>query len=259
MQMTKTMTNFGGRARTLAFAAMLCAATASANSLRVCKATAAPLQVPGTQLFSFTVDGTTTFSIAPGTCYTIPEIGVGNHTVTEAAAPNVVVSNIVTYPLSTYLVSFSLAGRSATVYVPDAYTEVDFFNNELPQGCTPGFWKQDFHFGFWSGYLPSQPVSTVFIGALSSLGSETLLAALQGNGGPGLEGAEQILLRAAVAALLNSKSGSIAFPYTTAQVVTLTNAALATGNRNTILALASVLDGANNGVGGCPIGGQNPA
>jgi hypothetical protein len=63
-------------------------------------------------------------------------------------------------------------------------------------------------------------------------------------------GAEQILLRAAVAALLNSTSG-IGYPLSTAAIISEVNAAIATGDRDTILALAATLDSDNNL--GCPL------
>jgi hypothetical protein len=77
------------------------------------------------------------------------------------------------------------------------------------------------------------------------------LDALQGDGGAGLEGAEEVLLRAAVAALLNSTS--ISYPIGTADIIIAVNAAIATGDRDVILTLATLLDNANNGLGGCPL------
>src|SRR5260221_12293631 len=48
--------------------------------------------------------------------------------------------------------------------------------------------------------------------ALSSFGNEPLITALQGGGGPGVNGATAILLRAAVAADLNAAHDSIGYP-----------------------------------------------
>ena len=120
------------------------------------------------------------------------------------------------------------------------------------QGCTPGYWKQTQHFDSWKVYSPSQLVSSVFTvpAQLSGLGSVTLLQALSFQGGPGVNGAAQILLRAAVSALLNS-TANIGYPLTTAQVINQVNAALATLDRATILALATTLDTDNNLV--CPL------
>jgi hypothetical protein len=51
--------------------------------------------------------------------------------------------------------------------------------------------------------------------------------------------------------LLNSSSSGVDYPLTTAQVIAQVNAALATGDRDTILELATDLDRKNNG--GCPL------
>lgn len=65
-------------------------------------------------------------------------------------------------------------------------------------------------------------------------------------GGPGPHGGAEILLRAGIAALLNSASPSISYPLTTAQVIAQVDAALATEDRPTMIALADQLDMFNN-------------
>jgi hypothetical protein len=80
---------------------------------------------------------------------------------------------------------------------------------------------------------------------------DTLAGALSYNGGSGTTGAARILLRAAVAALLNAASPDVDYPLTTAQVIAQVNAALASNNRTTMLNLASRLDASNNL--GCPL------
>jgi hypothetical protein len=77
----------------------------------------------------------------------------------------------------------------------------------------------------------------------------TLLEALSFQGGPSVQDAKNILLRQAAAAYLNSLS--IAYAFTTTEVVNMVNDALATGDRDTILGVKDVLDAANNG--GCPL------
>jgi hypothetical protein len=77
----------------------------------------------------------------------------------------------------------------------------------------------------------------------------TLLEALSFKGGPTVQDAKNILLRQAAAAYLNSLS--IAYAFTTSDVVSMVNDALATGDRETILGVKDVLDDANNG--GCPL------
>jgi len=71
-----------------------------------------------------------------------------------------------------------------------------------------------------------------------------LLDALSFQGGPTLQDAKNILLRAAAAAYLSSLA--VDYPLTTAQVVSMVNAALASGDRDTILSVASTLDTNNN-------------
>lgn len=124
---------------------------------------------------------------------------------------------------------------------------------EGDEGCTPGYWKN--HTGSWAGtgYSPGQTTGSVFSGASAfpSLASQTLLQSLQGGGGPGTTGAAKILLRAAVAALLNAAHSGVDYPRTTAEIIADVNAALASNHRNTMLELASELDDDNNG--GCPL------
>lgn len=121
------------------------------------------------------------------------------------------------------------------------------------EGCTPGYWKN--HTDSWAGlgYSPGQTVGSVFSGASAfpSLASQTLLQALQGSGGPGTLGAARILLRAAVAALLNAAHSGVEYPRTTASIIADVNAALASNSRDTMLELAAELDADNNL--GCPL------
>jgi hypothetical protein len=124
----------------------------------------------------------------------------------------------------------------------------------VEEGCTPGYWKQKQHFDSWvaTGYSPNQTLESVF-DVPNSLGldSRTLLQALNFNGGSGVSGASKILLRAAVAALLNSASPDVDYSRTTASIIADVNAALASNNRTTILNLANALDADNNE--GCPL------
>jgi len=79
----------------------------------------------------------------------------------------------------------------------------------------------------------------------------TLVAALSFGGGSGVAGGARNLLRAAVAALLNSTSPNVDYTMTTAEVINAVNAALASGDRDTMLKLAGELDADNNL--GCPL------
>jgi hypothetical protein len=124
---------------------------------------------------------------------------------------------------------------------------------EGTQGCTPGYWKN--HTDSWAGtgYSPGQTVGSVFSGASAfpSLASQSLLQALQGGGGPGTLGAAKILLRAATAALLNAAHSGVDYTRTTAEILADVNSALTSNSRDTMLTLASELDGDNNL--GCPL------
>jgi hypothetical protein len=121
------------------------------------------------------------------------------------------------------------------------------------QGCSHGYWKN--HTDSWppTGYSPSQKVSTVFSQAAiyPALGNSTLLQALDFLGGSDLQGAAEILLKQAVAAVLNAAHPGLAYPRTVGQVVADVNNALASGNRDTMLVLAAALDADNNL--GCPL------
>jgi hypothetical protein len=83
------------------------------------------------------------------------------------------------------------------------------------------------------------------------LDNRTLRQALSFQGGSSNTAAARILLRAAVAALLNSAHPDVDYPRTTAEVIADVNAALASNSRSTMLALAAELDADNNL--GCPL------
>jgi hypothetical protein len=115
------------------------------------------------------------------------------------------------------------------------------------EGCTPGFWKQPQHLDAWVTYSPDQTLESVFdVPDAFGLDNVTLLAALDFEGGPTTADAAEVLLRQAVAALLNAASPDVDYPLTEAEIIAQVNAALATGDRDTILALAEELDTFNN-------------
>lgn len=138
-------------------------------------------------------------------------------------------------------------------------------------GCTPGFWKQPQHFGYWTDpYVPDGDTPTlvgeVFLGIeqyFPDLADDTLLQALDYGGGPDLEGAARIYLRAAVATLLNSAYNS-ALGGDTWEYAEWTPDAIAArvveviswGSREAIIANAEVFDNYNNTELGCPLEGQ---
>jgi hypothetical protein len=126
------------------------------------------------------------------------------------------------------------------------------------EGCTPGYWKNHTDNWFEDVGVPI-PATKTLAGAgyapSSVPGTDTLLMALSYHGGPGAAGAERILLRAAAAAWLNAAHEGLGYPYRRnndpLNIVASVNAAIASGDRATMLALATLLDDANNL--GCPL------
>jgi len=127
------------------------------------------------------------------------------------------------------------------------------------EGCTPGFWKN--HPDCWcDAFTTTQKLNTVFTfpanpAALKALGNYNLLQALKFPGGSTLAGKAQILLRAAVAALLNACSDDITYPLDVAEIVSAVNDAMAeaavSNDKSFLTDLATELDMLNNL--GCPI------
>jgi hypothetical protein len=151
------------------------------------------------------------------------------------------------------------SGETTTASTPSTTTDTTPTTTTTPptttqppsgEGCTPGFWKQDQHFGSWTDpYDPTDPLSSVFsAAALTAAGvdpNKTLLAALQ-TGGGGVDA----LLRHAVAAVLNAASPDVDYPFTEAEIIAAVNAALLSGEG--IEDLKDELEGANEL--GCPLG-----
>jgi hypothetical protein len=103
-----------------------------------------------------------------------------------------------------------------------------------------------------TGYRPDQSLGSVFnVPDALGLDDATLLEALSFQGGSDNTGASEILLRAAVSALLNSAHPDVSYPSTTDKVIADVNAALVSGERSVLLNLAKELDKDNNL--GCPL------
>jgi hypothetical protein len=105
-----------------------------------------------------------------------------------------------------------------------------------------------------SGYTSSQTVGSVFSVPYASLANATLAEGLAFQGGDTVEEKSEILLRAAIAAVLNAAHPSINYPLSVSGIVSTVNAALASGDSGTIVALAGALDSRNNL--GCSINGK---
>jgi hypothetical protein len=120
------------------------------------------------------------------------------------------------------------------------------------EGCTPGYWKNHPEAWAGTGYATGQTAGSVFtIPGSLGLSSTSLLATLNGGGGSGTLGGAKILLRAGTAAVLNAASGGVDYTQSVAEVIADVNAALASGDRDTMLSVAAALDSDNNL--GCPL------
>jgi len=145
--------------------------------------------------------------------------------------------------------AFSVAGRQATVKINnDMARRVTFTNTQAPtggEGCTPGFWKNnaDKHDASqWGAIDPDATFTSVF-GANDLPAGTTLLEALNLGGG-----GVNALARHAVAAYLNSQAGDPDYEFTTAQVIAMVQAAMASNDYN---AAKDLLADANEA--GCPL------
>ena len=123
-------------------------------------------------------------------------------------------------------------------------------------GCTPGYWKQSQHFDSWEEARPNRLLTqgdseNRSFTPTGDRVDDTFLMALGYKGGPGADGAERILLRAAVAAWLNAANETTGYPIRRAAFIPEVNAAIQSGDRARMLELATYLDGLNNL--GCPL------
>ena len=127
-------------------------------------------------------------------------------------------------------------------------------------GRTPGFWKNNQQ-AWVSGYTPNQFIQDVFtipgtllqsgvLDLVKPSGKDRLIDGLNYQGGSNLSGGFQILMRAAIAALLNEAYYGIYYPGATspAGLIAQVNSTLATQNRASYITLASLLDYWNNAI-----------
>ena len=106
------------------------------------------------------------------------------------------------------------------------------------KGCTPGFWKN--HPEAWVGYSPDDLIGDVFTSTPAPYDSLTLLEGLSLQGGSDLAGKLEILLRAAIAGLLNRD-------YPATHFIDRVNAKIETGSETVYVNFAAKLDAQNNG------------
>lgn len=112
-------------------------------------------------------------------------------------------------------------------------------------GCTPGFWKNNP--GRWpSSVSPDDLVPWTG----TEIGRPTFAEALAFGGGGGLAGAERALFRAAAAGYLNARALG-GYAYSSGELSTMVNGAIASMDRATILSVKDAIDTENNA--GCPL------
>jgi hypothetical protein len=161
-------------------------------------------------------------------------------------------SGLLIAALTLGLVGGALPASASRIY--DNAEQTSAIGNE---GCTVGFWKQDQHFDSWVGYAPGDPIVFILPAYLSSLSGDTFLDALNY---PNvvvntLLGKAELLIKQATAAFLNAGNPDVGYPERRfsdpGNIYATTNAALASGDGATILALKDHYDALNNL--GCPL------
>jgi hypothetical protein len=114
------------------------------------------------------------------------------------------------------------------------------------QVYTPGYWKN--HTDAWPTMIDPETYRLSDIGIDTTYGDPLLIEALKFQGGPGLDGAAEILLRAAVATYLNFCISQVPAP-TLNNLLNQINAHLNSGIRSVIISYAAELDEFNNSDG----------
>ena len=177
---------------------------------------------------------------------------------------NLAIAQVVTFTCSLSNVQSSFT-NVATVTANTGQTTVtdqdtaDVVVQMLAYGRTPGYWKN--HPADWvSGYTPNDYIQNIFniptrfykagvLDIIAPSGKDRLIDGSSYKGGSSLDGSFQILMRAAIAALLNEAYYGSYYPGATspAALITQVNGVLITESRTNYLALASILDNWNNG------------
>jgi hypothetical protein len=119
------------------------------------------------------------------------------------------------------------------------------------EGKTPGYWKNHYEEprNAWNatGYLSTDKVGDVFSSAWRyDLDNDTLLEALKYKGGNGTQASARMLLRAAVAAILNAAHPLVDYPFPVEKIQFRTNNAIIAGDREGMLTWKDTFDSYNN-------------
>jgi hypothetical protein len=153
--------------------------------------------------------------------------------------------------MATVTLSFTI-GRTLAGFTDSqtAQGEVNAGFWASPEGCSNGFWTN--HDEAWVGFTIDQAVEDIFdVADDYGLDSDSLMDALDYGGGPDAAGAAKILLKQGVAAVLNAEHTDIDYPRSAADVIADVNAALLSGERDTMVTLADLLEIDNKL--GCPL------
>lgn len=159
-------------------------------------------------------------------------------------------------------IKFLLGEEGSRVTGSGAVDNVEICRTETlgDEGCTLGYWKNHTGEGrgnqqnAWAatGYSTDDALEDVFdVPDDYELDDVTLLEALSFNGGGDATAASRLLLKQAVAAVLNASHGAVDYALTSGDIIAQVNAALATEDRSTMLTLKDELDAFNNA--GCPL------
>jgi len=153
--------------------------------------------------------------------------------------------------LATMTLSFTIGRTLANLTDGEtAQGEVNAGSWASPEGCSHGFWKN--YDGPWVGFTVDQTTEDVFdVLDEYELDNDMLMDALDYSGGPGAAGGAMILLKQAVAAILNAEHPEINYPRSAGDVIADVNDALASGERGTMVTLADLLEIDNKL--GCPL------
>jgi hypothetical protein len=118
------------------------------------------------------------------------------------------------------------------------------------QGCTLGYWKN--HPGSWVTYAPGDTIGATFnlTSAQTPYADTTLMDGLNFKGGNDVLGGERILLKQAIAGLLNSSAG-LDYGAGVKEIIGLTRNAILSGDRSFMIKRAGQFN-IRNSVG-CPL------
>jgi hypothetical protein len=167
------------------------------------------------------------------------------------------------------VVRSALAALAFTAFVGAARADEGEGSPQPPDNYNPNLPAEGLTLGYWKNHSESWPTTYWFAGVnynlspnsligdvfpsdnfVNGIDGMTLMDALNFRGGPGIAGAECILLKQAVAALLNASSRGnpleINYPLEEWDVITMVTIALDSDDRATMLSLAGSLDEINS-------------